>query len=645
MCGLVALRAFTAVPQLTLLGAKALDTLAHRGPDDADWKVIGGESTLGRKACAPTFLGHRRLSILDLTEAGRQPMICPITGNALVFNGEIYNFIELRGELRAAGFDFRTDSDTEVILQAWRAWGEAAFARFNGMWAIVLLDNASGDLVCCRDRLGVKPLYYTRDNRCGGQMAIFASEIRAIASVLGAYPAPNRKAVFDFLVMGMSDHSCQTFYEGISAVPPGWIMRLTCNGSTHWNRYHHWPECNPQARLNPEHLHELISDSIRLRLRSDAPTVTLLSGGLDSSIITAMAERLAQSETRTSYAGAYTYGYRDTAAVKHDETAQARLFIAEIAPGTHHFIHLADSVPTEAELLELAHAQEEPIATPSILASYRIFRSIRDAGFKVVLGGEGADEVFGGYVKRYMSQLVRERLFSGNVSSALRMLRDGTANAHLVANQLVWQLPAYAMRSILRRCRPSVRVMNAGLWGEMTSNFSRIHEDRRANLEERLRLDVTATNLPMILRFADRNSMRFGVEVRSPYLDWRVVSAALAVPVAERMGDSHGKVALRRAFSNDLPERVVWRRKTHGFGNAEQFQVTNIRFDELWEGLPGWVGDLISLPQLRRELAQTANHSTLWWAVSVVLWLCSVYGDRGISASSDSHMALKSKEL
>lgn len=628
MCGLLALRAHSAIPDLTRLGRAALDTLAHRGPDDADWTFAGDDSS-----CPPTFLGHRRLSILDLSPAGRQPITCPVTGNILVFNGEIYNFIELRQELETQGCVFCTDTDTEVILQAWRLWGEAAFERFNGMWALVLLERASGSLICCRDRLGVKPLYYARNNKGDRQLTILASEIRAIAAVMGAYPPPERKAVFDFLMTGMSDHSCRTFYTGISAVPPGWIMRLDRNGDLHWQHYHQWPACDPDKRLDPEELRDLIADAVRLRLRSDTPSVTLLSGGLDSSIITAMAARAGRTETRACHAGAYTYGYRDGQMAEHDETLQAKAFIADYLPGTPHFIHLADARFSEAELMQLAQTHEEPVATPSILAGHRLFRAIRDDGFKVVLSGEGADELFGGYTSRYMSQLTRERLLGGEILPALRMLHEGAAKPQQVANRLLWDLPARAVRGLLRCTRPSARTMSADLWHDMAPEFAALYEDRHVNLEQRLRRDITTTNLPMILRWADRNSMRFGVEVRSPYLDWRVVSAALATPVYERMGDRHGKAALRRAFSDELPTELVWRRKTHGFGHAEQFQVNHIRFEALWEKLPTWAGDWLSLPALRNELARPASHTTLWWAVSLALWLATTYGEQSETTS------------
>lgn len=629
MCGLLVLRAHSAMADLPQRGCAALNTLAHRGPDDADWLLAGGDA-----GCPPTFLGHRRLSILDLTTAGRQPMTCPVTGNVLVFNGEIYNFVELKRELEAKGCTFHTASDTEVILQAWRVWGESAFERFNGMWAIVILDRASGSLICCRDRLGVKPLYYVRDKQNGRDVSVFSSELRAIISVLGKPPAPNRKAIFDFLLSGISDHNNRTFYEGIAAVPPGWIMRQDKDGDMHWHRYHQWPECTPDNRLEADALHELISDAVRLRLRSDAPSVTLLSGGLDSSIITAVAARVGATESRTCHAGAYTYGYLGGKDAEHDETTQAAAFVAQHLPHTQHFIHRAEARPSEQELLALAVAQEEPVATPSILASYRIYRSIRADGFKVVLSGEGADEIFGGYTARYMSQLARDHLFAGNILPALRLLRSGATRPGRVANQLIWGLPASAVRMLLRLTRPSVRVMNTALWHEMAPEFLDLYADRRVDLEQRLRLDVTTTNLPMILRFADRNSMHHGVEVRSPYLDWRVVSAALATPVSERMGTAQGKGALRRAFAQELPEELVWRRKTHGFGNAEQFQVNNIRFEELWERLPPWANDLISLPSLRQELEQPGNHTTLWWSVSLALWLATAYGEPAVQVAA-----------
>ncbi|MBD9362450.1 asparagine synthase (glutamine-hydrolyzing) [Methylomonas fluvii] len=622
MCGLIALRAHSAIPDLPRIGAAALDTLAHRGPDDADWLIANGDSSR-----PPTFLGHRRLSILDLSPAGRQPMTCPVTGNILIFNGEIYNFIELRRELETEGCAFRTDTDTEVVLHAWRVWGETAFERFNGMWALVLLERASGDLICCRDRLGVKPLYYARDHGGGRQMTILASEIRAIASVLGAYPPPEPKSVFTFLMSGVSDHGCRTFYQGVSSVPPGCIMRLECNGDIHWQPYHQWPVSCQDNQLEPARLRELVADAVRLRLRSDTPSVTLLSGGLDSSIITAMAARASRTEPLSRHAGAYTYGYRNSSAAEHDETARAAAFIAGYLPDTRHFIHLADAQPSEIELLELAYIQEEPIATPSVLAGYRIFRGIRDAGFKVVLSGEGADEVFGGYTARYMSHLARDKILSGELLPALQMLRDGSVKSRQLANQLVWSLPANVVRGLMRRTRPGAQVMSATLWETMAAEFSALYQDRQVDLEQRLRRDVTTTNLPMILRWTDRNSMRSGIEVRSPYLDWRVVSAALAAPVSARMGDDHGKAALRRAFAGELPDELLWRRKTHGFGHAEQFQVNNIRFDALWEKLPAWAGEWLSLPMLRRELARPTSHATLWWGVSLALWLATTYGE------------------
>lgn len=277
--------------------------------------------------------------------------------------------------------------------------------------------------------------------------------------------------------------------------------------------------------------------------------------------------------------------------------------------------------------MQLTRIQEEPIATPSILAGYRIFRSIRDDGFKVVLSGEGADEVFGGYTARYMSLLARDRIFAGRLLPAARLWRNGMVKPGQLSNQLVWGLPANVVRGLLRRTRPSALVMSPALWNAMAPEFSALYQDRRVDLEQRLRRDVTATNLPMILRWTDRNSMHSGIEVRSPYLDWRVVSAALAAPVSERMGDNHGKLALRRAFSGQLPDDVVWRRKTHGFGNAEQFQVDNMHFEALWETLPAWAGDWLSLPDLRRELSRPGNHTTLWWAVSLALWLAAIYGE------------------
>ncbi|MCS3748240.1 MULTISPECIES: asparagine synthase (glutamine-hydrolyzing) [unclassified Xanthomonas] len=612
MCGIVALRSFVAETPLQARAERALDALSRRGPD--------AQGLLCLEQPVPTALGHRRLAILDLTDAATQPMRCTETGNTVVFNGEIYNFLELRRELEALGHRFRTDSDTEVILHGWRAWGEDLFPRCNGMWALVLLDQASGDLIYCRDRMGVKPLYLHHD----GRQLVLASEIRAIAACLGGYPPPNPAAVFDFLVTGLSDHTGETFYAGIRAVPPGWLYRVSPAGHSRRTPYHQWPLPGTVAPLDAAATSALLEDATRLRLRSDAPTVSLLSGGLDSSILTTLSVQ-AGALPRTCFAGAFTYGYHDTEQAGFDETDAAADLMRSLGQSERHFLHRVHAIPDEEELLALVEAQEEPFCTPSILASFRMYRAIRAAGYKVVLNGEGADELFGGYVRLYLALSARSALHQARLPTAIGLLSTGAVDPRLLLNRLAWDLPVGPLGALLRRHRPSVACMSSALWHDQAARLRLLQVDRRADVQTRLRSDVLSTNLPMVLRMTDRNSMSAGVEVRAPFLDYRVVERALSTPAQQRMGDYHGKAMLRHAFADRLPARVTTQRKSTGFGHAEQFLVDRMPLQQALATLPAGVNALLDVARLRRELASGRSHSTLWFAVSVALWYRSVY--------------------
>ena len=611
MCGLIALRSPDGAAGETMV-RRALSAVAHRGPD--------GEGLVRFDGRAATVLGHRRLSIIDLKATAAQPMLCPETGNAIIFNGEIYNFLELRRELEARGERFRTDGDTEVILTGWRVWGEEVFARCNGMWALVLLDRSSGDLIACRDRLGVKPLYLHRDR----DTVLLASEIGAIAAVRGGYPAPNPQAIFDFLTVGLSEHGTQTFFAGISAVAAGTMLRIGADGSTVAHLYHRWPTLGEASALQAGEVRDLVKDATLLRLRSDVPTVSFLSGGLDSSIITRLSLR-AGTLPRVNFSGAFTYGYRDEAFARFDETERARAFMNELGETARHHVRRLNPIAEQDELLELVAAQGEPFCTPSILASFRMYRALRDDGCKVVLSGEGADELFGGYVGAYHSLAARDALLNGNLGDAVGLIARRSAQPALIANRIAWDLPLPVLSGLLRRRRPSVAIMSRELWNQNRDRFAELRNDRRRDLGERMRQDVLSTNLPMVLRMTDRNSMHFGVEVRSPFLDYRLVERALATPVARRIGGFEGKALLREAFAGELPARILAERKTTGFGHAEQFLVAKLPLGSLLEDLPATLRDYLDIDLLRSDFARGQPHPTFWLALSVALWYRSTY--------------------
>jgi asparagine synthase (glutamine-hydrolysing) len=611
LCGLIALRGFDGMT-IDDMARRGLSAIAHRGPD--------GEGLLARHGGAATVLGHRRLSIVDLSAAAGQPMVCPDTGDAIVFNGEIYNFIELRRELEARGERFQTDGDTEIILKGWRVWGEELFPRCNGMWALVLLEARSGDLIACRDRLGVKPLYLHRDPH--GLM--LASEIRALAAMRGGYPAPNPMAIFDFLTLGLSDHGPQTFFEGVESVPPGTILRIGRDGQAVARAYHRWPSSVEGPPLDAAEVRALVGDATRLRLRSDVPAVSFLSGGLDSSIITRLGLQ-ARDLPRVSFAGAFTYGYQEAEHRRFDETERAGDFMAGLGESARHHVRRLNAVGDETELLDLVAAQDEPFATPSILASFRMYRALQDEGRKVVLSGEGADELFGGYVRLYHALAARDALRSGAFADVFALLKTSSTRPTLILNRLAWDLPLPLLASLLRRQRPSVALMSRALWQDGRPRLGELRDDQRSPLGERMRRDVLSTILPMVLRMTDRNSMHFGVEVRSPFLDYRLVERALATPAERRIGGSQGKALLREAFAGELPDRVVAQRKTTGFGHAEQFLVNRLPVRDLLEDLPASLGDYLDLVGLKQAFSRRSLHPTFWLALSVALWYRRAY--------------------
>ncbi|QXI26271.1 asparagine synthase (glutamine-hydrolyzing) [Pseudomonas vanderleydeniana] len=612
MCGLIAVRALSAVADLQQRASRALASLARRGPD--------GEGLLMVETAPPTLLGHRRLAILDTSSCARQPMRCPVSGTVLVFNGAIYNFVELRDELRALGCVFVTDGDTEVMLHGWRIWGEGLFSRCNGMWALVIWDASSGDLVYSRDRLGVKPLYLHHD----GQQLVLASEISAIAQMIGGYPAPNPDKLFDFLLTGFSEQGTATFFQGVRSVPPGVVGRMTRAGRFSQTPYHHWPEPGNFQPLSSLELRELVQDAVQLRLRADVPVASLLSGGLDSSIITQVALSACR-QPRRRFDAAFTYGYRDVEQVMFDESARASLFMAERGHGDRHHVLRFAPIPSADELMNLVTVQGEPFSTPSVLASFRTYRAIADHGVKVVLSGEGADELFGGYSARYHSLAARDALWSGQLMQLIQRLRQRTFPVSLLFNRLAWDLPSALLGPLLRRHRPSVGVMSAELWESQHQRLELIRERMSSPLERRMREDQLDNLLPMALRMADRNSMSAGIELRSPFMDYRLVERAFRTPAQERIGVGLSKALLRDAFKGELPDRLVAAPKNTGFGHAEQFLVAQLPWYELLQDLPSQLNDLIDLQALRSHLARPPCHSTLWQALSVALWYRSIY--------------------
>jgi asparagine synthase (glutamine-hydrolysing) len=505
--------------------ARMVAALAHRGPD--------GEGTWQQ---GPVLLGHRRLSILDLSARGRQPMT---RGDlTITFNGEIYNFDELRRTLRAEGFDFETGTDTEVLLQAFARWGEGCLDRLNGMFAFALWDARRHALFLARDRIGEKPLYFYRS----ADAFLFASEVEALLRS-GQVPGRPRWDAFCHQLLVRSYFECdlaRTLVEGVEALPPGHLLWVHPDGRSHCRRYWQLPPerraAGPPAEL-AEELRELLRDAVRLRMVSDVPVAAFLSGGVDSSIVNALACREAGSPLR-SFTICYDAGEVTAEAAADGDLAHALGVARALGAGLDHRLvqvrpdHL--DVATLDEVTDLATLADDE-RHPGVLQNYR---AIQEQGLKAVLNGHGADETQAGYVES--NPFVRPSPSpEGRVD-----VRDGIC-PHLSL------LEPEAFHPDLLAQRPAV-------FEALTRRYHEVPGEPLRQGHEFL----VWTQLQRVLRFEDFLSMRCGVECRLPFLDHRVVEWAFSLPFHVHLRVAGGgKALLRLAARELLPPAVAERPK------------------------------------------------------------------------------------
>ena len=571
--------------------------LAHRGPDADGLLIIASGRGVtwrpGDSAPPPedgdVALGHRRLAIIDLSERGRQPMTTADGSAWIIFNGEIFNYLELRTELVGLGHRFATDTDTEVILAAYREWGHDALSRFNGMFAFALWDVRKRELFCARDRLGVKPFYYWRDD----QHFVFGSELKA----LFAYPAvprrPNPTMIYDYLALKQTDHAPETFFADIVPLPAGHYLVVRADGTLVQRRW--WDVAvNDAVDTSPaesarlvERFRELITDSIRLRLRSDVPVGTCLSGGLDSSTIAMIVNDLLAREHGRDHAVIGEH-QKTFSACFEDPRFDEREFIQLVLRATNAESHLTfpDGDGLWRDLDRVLYHMDEPFHSTSQYSQYCVMRRVAEAGVKVTLDGQGADEMLAGYPGYYgvlLGTLIAKRRIGLAIHEA-RAARDMGGRGRSTADLLL--RVAYGLTPIGRMVRRAVssrlpRLVPEGrLSAVVRPEFERSFASRREvmlagqgarlrNLPARLYHDVFHGSLPALLRYEDRNSMAHSIEARTPFLDYRLVELAFAMPMTHKIRDGWTKRALRDATEGVLPKEIQWRKDKKGFVTPE----------------------------------------------------------------------------
>jgi asparagine synthase (glutamine-hydrolysing) len=584
MCGIAGIVYDNLAPEAVRLSVRRMIALQrHRGPDGEGFYDTVGAS-----------LGHCRLAIIDLTDAGHQPM-CDREGRFwITFNGEIYNYLELAEELGGLGHRFRGQSDTEVLLAAFREWREACLDRLRGMFAFSIWDEKDQYLFAARDRLGIKPFHYWTDEKT---CFAFASELKALLEFLPQRHV-NLRLAREFLAWELLDHEpCETMIAGIKRLPPACAMTWRRREGLRSWRYWHLeinndlegttPEGNRLIKEFPDRLKEVVS----LHLRSDLPVGTCLSGGLDSSAIACMvsAELRRRGAWKDNWQHTFSACFEDS---QIDERPYIETVIAATGCQSHYVFPDGDRLAEDLDSL-LWH-QEEPFGDTGIYAQYCVARLAAETGIKVVLDGQGADEQLAGYRKFilvYLMQLIK----------AGQYIRASNEAAAFFFSPDILRTSWWAQgRRYLSSSLPKI----ADLWPNHIAMQRPEGLGIGASLARRIELDMARYSLPVLLRYEDRNMMAFGVESRVPFVDHIFVEWLAKLPCNLRLSAGWSKRILREAFKGILPEPIRLRRSKLGFVTPRPAWISG--------PLSDWQTTMLTSPRHLSEVVDMASVAKLF---------------------------------
>ena len=623
-------------------GKKLVDVMseriAHRGPDAAGvWSHEDAQVSVQ--------LGHRRLSIIDLSTAADQPL--SKHGLTLVYNGELYNYRELRAELAGRGVRFATKSDTEVVLEAWRTWGPEALRRFRGMFAFALADIATGELVLARDPLGIKPLYYLPR----GDGMLFASELKALLAAIGSELSIDRGAlVASMLYYWVPEQTCAI--RGVQKLPAGSWARFRPDGTHEVRSYWRVQDVAVAAAAGPAaDLRSVIEESVAAHLVADVPVSSFLSGGLDSSIVTALAHR-ASNEV-----DAYTITFRpedQKLEAMPDDAVYARKVAAQFGIKLHEIEISPDIVSLLPRMVDIL---DEPIGDPAAINTLLMCEAARARGVKVILSGMGADELFGGY-RKHLACLMASRYgrLPGPLRTGARFTVDrlpvSIGDRGLRYSRWAKRFMTFADLPEEARFRRSYTLYDpddlAALVGpDLESHVGHVIEQHRAiyqdnELDDEVnRMCLADSRLFMAglnLTYTDRASMAASVEVRVPFVDRIVAAAAFSIPGTDKIRGRKQKAALKDAAENWLPAEIVHRPKA-SFGVPLRAWVRNDLRELIGDVLVS--GELVEAGMLRRKALERLiaddregrqdNAKQIWQLLSMELW-CRNARSMGVAA-------------
>ncbi len=612
------------------------DRIHHRGPDDEGYLIEGRVGFY-----------HKRLSIIDIS-GGHQPMSDgPLT---IIFNGEIYNYLELRQELVQQGYQFRTHSDTEVILKAYQAYGKDAIARLNGMFAFLLYDRDQQEVIAARDHFGIKPLYFFRDR----DKTVFASEIKAILAHPEVAAVPNFSALQQYLTFQFVLAE-QTLFDGVEKVLPGHYLVFHLREYS-YRTVKYW---EPGFKVDRHHtedffvyeLQRLLEDTVKIQLRSDVPLGAYLSGGMDSSIVTLLAARHGSAALQT-FTGAFHEGKA------YDETPYARM-VAEQAGARMHLIY-----PTETDFIDLLpkliYHLDEPVVGPGLFPQYMVSR-LASEHVKVVLGGQGGDEIFGGYTRylvAYLEQALKGEIYEKNdegdhfvglqeLAPSLPALRQ-----YVPLMRQFWKKEVFAPMDrryfhLIDRSESALELYTQdfrqaydreAVFGAFQRIFN--HPDTTSYFNKMTHFDMFGS-LPGLLQVEDRVSMAVSLESRVPLLDRRIVDLIASMPASMKFRGGEMKYILKKAAKTILPPAILNRTDKMGFPVPLHQWAKQGAGDFIKDILLSTacrqrgIFDHLRIEQLIEN--ERAFGRTLWGALCIELWYQTFIDSQEAATGNGSH--------
>lgn len=571
MCGIAGILSTSLEPIAEVHLKKMIHAIAHRGPDGERVWSNNNQSVL---------LGHRRLSIIDLSENAAQPMHY-LNRYTIVHNGEIYNYIELKEFLTDKGYGFQSQSDTEVILAAYDFWKEECLKYFDGMFSFAIWDEKEQQLFAARDRFGEKPFYYYEDDR----YLIFASEMKALWAA-GVEKSIDEKMMLNYLTLGYVQNAAdkeQTFFNNIYSLPPAHYFKYKPSGhrlvvKKYW-RLDKEIRIIITAEDAIEKFNELFTASVKRRLRSDVMVGTSLSGGLDSSSIVSTIQEL-----KTNGAGLKTFSAVFPGFEK-DESTYINLITDKT--GIHNFKTQPDADGLIKDFEKLCYHQEEPFSSSSIYAQFKVFEAAKQQQVKVLLDGQGADETLAGYHKYihwYLQEVLSRHKLGATQKEIAALKKNHTPFRWNIKNYFAAFLPMHAAMQLEKNeyrktiHQPDINAEFLKL--QRGREWEGIHKPVVTKLNDILHFNTTELGLEELLRYADRNSMAHGIEVRLPFLDHKLVEFIFSLPSNLKIHEGWTKWLLRTAMDKKLPDEIVWRKDKVGYEPPQQQWMENKTLQE-----------------------------------------------------------------